>query len=145
MDFGCHRLEVLINLFGQVRRVESIVANVAFEREVEDTATAILQFESGTCANLTVTHAAIESQDTLDIFGTLGSIHVPVLNRAELRVKTKTDERTEFQPTAANTHRPLIEDFTEAVLNNQEPQINGEAGKAIAILEEEIYAKGYRF
>src|SRR5436190_17353243 len=49
-DFGCHRLEVLIDLFGPVRHVTSIVANVVFDREVEDTAIASLQFERGTCA-----------------------------------------------------------------------------------------------
>jgi predicted dehydrogenase len=139
MDFGCHRLEVLTNLFGKVRRVESIVANVVFEREVEDTAAALLQFENGICSNLTVTHTANESQDTLSIFGTKGSIHMPVLNQSEIRIKIGKDERIEFYPTATNTHQPLIEDFAEAVLLNQEPLISGEIGKNISHLEEEIY------
>lgn len=145
MDFGCHRLEVLTNLFGTVRRVESIASNAVFGREVEDTATAILQFESGPCANLTVTHAALESRDTLDIFGTLGSIHVPVLNKAEIRIKTRNGERDESHRAAPNVHQPLIEDFTEAVLTDREPQINAGTGKLIALLEEEIYAKGCRY
>ena len=141
MDFGCHRIEVLMNLFGAIRRTESIVANVAFEREVEDTATAVFQFESGTCANLTVTHAAIEARDTLDIFGTNGSIRVTVLNRGELQIKTETGERVENYPPPQNVHQPLIEDFVEAVLNNREPQVNGETGKTVAQLEEEIYER----
>jgi predicted dehydrogenase len=139
MDFGCHRLEVLTNLFGAVRRVESIVANVVFEREVEDTASALLQFENRVCANLTVTHAANEKQDTLHIFGSKGSIHMPVLNQSEIRIKIGDKERTEFHPTAANTHQPLIEDFAEAVLLNRQLLIGGEIGKNIAHLEEEIY------
>lgn len=144
MDFGCHRLEVLTNLFGAVRRTESIVANIVFEREVEDTATAILQFESGVCANLTVTHAARERQDTLSIFGTGGSIHVPILNQPELIIKTPSDERIELHPAAANTHQPLIKDFAQAVLTNREPAVTGQTGKSIALLETEIYAKGSR-
>src|SRR5205085_4109397 len=68
-DFGCHRIEVLINLFGRVERVRSLVGNVVFEREVEDTASALLQFECGTQAALSVTHAAREPQDTLHVFG----------------------------------------------------------------------------
>jgi len=79
-DFGCHRIEVLANLFGNFRQVKSIVSNVAFEREVEDTALALFQFENRVCATLTVTHAATEAQDTLDIFGTKGSIHIKTLN-----------------------------------------------------------------
>ena len=46
IDFGCHRLEVLTNLFGQVSRVTSIVSNRVLAREVEDTAVASMQFEN---------------------------------------------------------------------------------------------------
>lgn len=102
MDFGCHRLEVLTDLFGDVRQIKSIVSSDIFKREVEDTATVILQFESGVCANLTVTHAALESQDTLDIFGTKGSIRVPVLNKSEIRITTTDGERIEQHPPHPN-------------------------------------------
>ena len=139
MDFGCHRLEVLTNLFGAVRGLKAIVSNVVFEREVEDTACALLQFENGTCANLNVTHAAREPQDTLDIFGTDGSLHVPVLNGAELRIRRGSEETIEFHAPHANFHQPLIEDFTEAVLRNREPLLTGEIGREIARIEEEIY------
>src|SRR4051794_8666985 len=52
IDFGCHRLELLVNLFGPVRRIESIVSSDAFKREVEDTAAAVFQFANGTCATV---------------------------------------------------------------------------------------------
>jgi predicted dehydrogenase len=138
-DFGCHRLEVLIDLFGPVRRVTSTVANVVFDREVEDTAIALLQFERGTCATLAVTHAAIESRDTLRIFGTKGSIHVAVLNKGDVRVIPGPDERCEAHPPAANLHQPLIEDFVEAVLAGRDPIVNGEIGRTVAAIEAEIY------
>ena len=139
MDFGCHRIEVLTNLFGKVSRVESIVSNAVFGREVEDTACALFQFENGTCANLNVTHAADEPQDTLDIFGTRGSIHIPVLNGAELKIRIGGAEKTEFHAPAVNIHQPLIEDFAEAVLSDREPAVTGETGRQIALLEEQIY------
>jgi predicted dehydrogenase len=139
MDFGCHRLEVLENLFGEVKLLKSLVSNAIFKREVEDTASVLFQFESGTCVNLTVTHAANEPQDTLDIFGTNGSIHIPVLNGAEMKIRIGSDERTEIHAPDKNVHQPLIEDFTEAILNDTEPAINGETGRRIAFLEEEIY------
>src|SRR5207247_2512527 len=49
-DFGCHRLEVLVHVFGPVRRAEGMIANVVFDRDVEDTAAALLHFEGGCCA-----------------------------------------------------------------------------------------------
>lgn len=139
MDFGCHRLEVLTNLFGDVSEIRSIIGKAAFEREVEDTANAILRFKSGVFTNLTVTHAAFEPQDTLSVFGTKGSLHVPVLNKDEIIIKTEKGDRTEFYPNHENVHQPLIAQFTESVLENKEPEISGETGKLIAELEDKIY------
>ena len=138
-DFGCHRIEVLLTLFGPIAKTSSLVANVLFEREVEDTAAALFQFESATCGVLTVTHAAREPQDTLDVFGSKGSIHVPVLNEGNMRVTGEAGERAESHPAAANLHAPLIEDFAAAVLNDRQPLVNGEAGRMVASIEAEIY------
>ena len=140
MDFGCHRLEVLTNLFGSVRRVSSLTANVEWkDREVEDTAVATLQFENGPVATVTVTHGAFEPQDTLEIYCTAGSIHIPLLNRGDIRIVSKSGERSESHPTGANTDEPLIADFTEAVLNERKPSVGGECGREIARLMDEIY------
>ena len=139
MDFGCHRLEVLLNLFGPVRRVTSLVSNVVFRREVEDTAVALLQFERGTCATVSVTHAAQEPRDTLSIFGTRGSIHVDALNTGHLRVTTGGGEAREAHPPAANVHQPLVDDFVDAVLTGREPSVDGGVGRAVAQLVERIF------
>jgi predicted dehydrogenase len=138
-DFGCHRIEVLINVLGPVTDVRAMNAKVAFDREVEDTAMALFRFDRGACGVLSVTHAAREPQDTIDIFGSLGSIHVPVLNEGNMRVINGQGVRTESHPPAANLHAPLIEDFADAVLTGREPLVNGEIGRAVAVIEEEIY------
>lgn len=139
-DFGCHRIEVLLNLFGQVKEVRGLAANVLMlEREVEDTASALFQFEGGPHAVLSVTHAAREPQDTLDIFGSEGSIHVAVLNEGTVRVKSRAGERVETHPPHPNLHQPLIDDFAQAVLNDRDPRVDGKIGREVARLEEEIY------
>lgn len=135
MDFGCHRLEVLHDLFGDVVEVGSMMSNNFFKREVEDVAIASLRFRRGICATLTIAHSAQEPQDSLDVFGSLGSIHVPVLNEGWMHVRTATTERTEVHPPAANIHQPLIEDFASAVLENREPIVTGEIGKTVAEIE----------
>src|SRR5436190_8420229 len=86
-DFGCHRIEVLINLLGGIRRVSSLVSNTLFNRSVEDTATAVFEFENGAQGVLSVTHAASEAQDTLNIFGSRGSVHVPARNDGTFTVR----------------------------------------------------------
>ena len=135
-DFGCHRIEVLIDIFGDVREVKATLANTFFDREVEDTATALFQFERGTCGTLTVTHAAREPQDTFDLFCSHGSIHIPVLNEGTMRVVTPDGERIETHPNAANIHQPLIDDFATAVLENRDPIVTGEIARAVALIEE---------
>jgi predicted dehydrogenase len=144
-DFGCHRIEVLINLFGRVKQVKSLVGNLLFERDVEDTATALFEFENGPQATLSVTHAAREPQDTLEIFGSEGSIHVLKLNDGALKISTQNDERTERHPPQANLHWPLIDDFVQAILNNRKPQVDGQVGREVARIEEMIYADHEHF
>lgn len=141
MDFGCHRLEILLDLFGKATSIESLNANVAFDREVEDTSATLIQFDSGTCASLVVTHAAQESQDTLDIFGTKGSIHISSLNSGEIRIANGSESKTEKHPPSANFHSPLIEDFADAILNDRDPLISGETGREVAAIEDSIYGR----
>jgi predicted dehydrogenase len=138
-DFGCHRIEVLMNLFGQLKEVRGITGNVLFEREVEDTASAVFQFERKTLATLSVTHAAREAQDTLSIFGSLGSLHVPVLNEGDLMVKTAASERVEFHEPHQNFHQPLIDDFTQAVQTGGAPRVGGLIGLEVTKVMEDIY------
>ena len=159
MDFGCHRIEVLLNMFGDaVRETAGLMANVVFDRKVEDTAAVLLRFESGPCATVAVTHAARERQDTLHVFGTGGSIHVDDLNAGVVHVHThachadlsaeaprakaeaRDARRREHHPPAANVHLPLVEDFVDAVLTDREPAVTGETGRAVAAIEDIIYA-----
>ena len=137
-DFGCHRIEVLLDLFGKIETVKATKSNSFFKREVEDVATAIFQFERGTTATLSVAHSVREPQDTLDIFGSEGSLHVTVLNEGKLRVISEAGERTESLPPAANIHQPLIDDFAQAVLEDRSPVVTGEIGLAVAEIEDAI-------
>jgi predicted dehydrogenase len=138
-DFGCHRIEVLIHLFGRPNLTRSIISNALFDRNVEDTATALFEFETGMQAVLSVTHGAFEPQDTLDIFGSKGSLHVRALNEGALTLKTSEGARDEFRPPAANLHLPLINEFVQGLLNDSDFEVDGLAGREVARVEEDIY------
>jgi len=138
-DFGCHRIEVLMNIFGAIKSVSAMTANVLFDRETEDTATALFQFAGGACGVLSVSHAAMEPKDSLHIFGSLGSIRVSILNEGKIRVIGKLGERYESCPPAANLHAPLIENFVDAVTSIRDPAVSGEVGRTVTMIEEEIY------
>jgi predicted dehydrogenase len=140
MDFGCHRIEVLMNLFGPIARTQAFQDQVRLKRDVEDTAGAFFHFESGAHAALLVSHAAFEPQDTLDIFGGAGALRVPVLTAGQLHIKTPAGERAESHPPHANLHQPLIEDFVDAIANDREPAVGAEVGREVQRIEELIYA-----
>jgi len=140
MDFGSHRIEVLLHLFGTPESVSGWTDRLLFERrEVEDTAGALFRFPGGVRAQLTVSHAPVEPADTLDIYGVEGSFHVPALNRGELRIVTEAGDRVEQHPPHANLHQPLVEDFLAAVRDNRQPEVDGYDGRAVQKALEEIY------
>lgn len=141
MDFGCHRIEVLVNLFGEVDRVASVVSASIYQREVEDTAVASLHFASGATATVAVTHATNVPKDTLQIFGTDGCIEIPVLNSGRLVVTSRAHQREENLLPAANIHQPLVGDFVESILQDREPAVDGKAGAYVSQLLEKIYAE----
>jgi len=130
-DFGCHRIEVLLNVLGAVKSVKGFIGNAVFDIEVEDTATAHFTFDCGASAVLNVTRASLEPADTLDVYGDKGSIHIPVLNGPALIVKTAAGERAEKHPPHPNVHQPLIDDFTRAVLDDHEPAVGADIGREV--------------
>ena len=141
MDFGCHRIEVLLNLLGPLVEVWSQHTTAALPRQVEDTSLASFRTSTGAIASLTVTHAAWEPQDTLVLFGSLGSLHVAALNLGQLTVRTAAGERVESHPPHPNIHQPLIEDFVAAIGENRPPLVDGHLGREVARIEDLVYGR----
>jgi predicted dehydrogenase len=138
-DFGCHRIEVLLSLFGDAPDVRALRGNVLFDRAVEDTAVAAMRFSGGPLAIVTVSHATVEPRDSLDVFGSEGSIHIPKLNGSELRLVRRGDQMVEQHPGQQNTHLPLVQQFVDAVLSSGGPVVDGAAGRAVNRVLEVVY------
>jgi predicted dehydrogenase len=140
-DFGCHRIEVLLDLLGPVASSRGFPTKARFkEREVEDTCVAHLSFESGAQAMVSVTHAALEQRDSLEVIGTHGSARIPVLNEGLLRLTTSAGARDEHHPPHPNLHQPLIEDFIAAVRETRDPSVSGSVGLEVQRVLDSIYA-----
>lgn len=140
MGAGCHRIEVLLDLFGPVERVSSTLRNVLFEREVEDMGVALLAFASGTCGVLAASNSILEPADTLDIYGSKGSIRIASLNSGALEVSTEGEVRREVHLPHENPHLPVVDDFVRAVFDRSEPGVSGEIALAVQEIESAIYA-----
>jgi hypothetical protein len=55
-----------------------------------------------------------------------------------MRVLSATGERIETHANHTNIHQPLIEDFATALLQNCDPEVTGEIGREVALLENRI-------
>ncbi len=139
MDFGCHRIEILNNIFGNPHSIRALTTNALFPRDVEDTAVALLGFKNGMQAIVSISHAPREPLDTFDIFGSEGSIRIPVLNQGMLNIKSSDRERVEVLPPATNLHLPLIQNFVDSVLDQSDPRVDGHTGRVVAEVVSEIY------
>jgi predicted dehydrogenase len=141
MDFGCHRIEIFLNIAGPIINVSSNNSNTLFERDVEDTSTALFAFGSGAHGLLSISHAVHESKDTLNIYGTKGSLHIEKLNDGVLKIITKDGEKIEHLPPHDNLHLPHIRAFTDAIINNTEIPVPGETGLEVNRLIDKIYGR----
>jgi len=141
MDMGCHRIEIFTNIAGPVQKITGFLDNIVYKREVEDTATVHFEFESGATAVLVSSHGVFEPIDTLDIFGSNGSIHVPVLDEGTMVIKTDKGTHTEEHPNHKNFHQPLIDNFVQSIMEDSQPSITGETGMKINILLDKIYGR----
>jgi predicted dehydrogenase len=141
MDFGCHRIEILLHLLGPISSTTAVHSNVLFERPVEDTTLATFTFRSGAQAVVAASHAPPDSRDSFDLVCTEGSVSIDVLNSGELRMVTADGESEEVHPPPGNLHQPLIEDFVSAVLDDRPPRVDGEAGRAVSAALDQIYSR----
>ena len=123
MKKGCHKSEVA--------RVISVLGARGFQTRI---------VSPGPQVVLTVSHAAFERQDTLDIYGAEGSIHVPLLNEGELILKSSTSEFIEEHPPHPNLHQPLIDDFTRAVLDDRPPTLDARLARQVNQILTHIYS-----
>lgn len=148
MDFGCHRIDLMIFLVGPVDSAYGELLNIRFtERDVEDHATGLLLFSrprAGAKApqgTITATHCLDLSEDQFEIYGTLGKLVVPDLSRGTLHLVTAGENRSCDLPTHANVHFPLIHDFNSAILEDRDPLVTGEEGSKTSRVLDQIYGR----
>ena len=139
MDFGCHRIEVMRYLMGRIAEVKGVTGRVYPEHEVEDVATVILKFENNACGVLTVVRGGTVDRDTVYIQGTEGYIQVDNMNEGNISLETNISSYQSRLPKAENAHLPLIESFTQAILNNKTPKVDGNVGLGVQLVIEGAY------
>jgi predicted dehydrogenase len=139
MDFGCHRIEVLLHLLGAIDTVKASTGKVYDRHDVEDVATLLLEFATGAHGVLSVMRGGTEDRDSVTILGTKGAVRVNTLSQGALTVTSDRGSQSETLPPHPNPHLPLIEAFTGSLLEGKVPEVDGHIGLRVQQIVDQAY------
>jgi UDP-N-acetyl-2-amino-2-deoxyglucuronate dehydrogenase len=150
-----HTLDLLLMLFGPIARVDAKVATRLHDIEVEDTAVAALEFESGALGVFEASTAAFPGYARrVELTGTTGTLILQHDTLIEHRLGSDLDfclgnrgENQDLTPTNttspavsdASAHQRVLEDFLRAIATNSQPACDGREGRRSVALVEAIY------
>ncbi len=152
MNQGIHTLDLLIWLLGNPRRVYGISRTMLHEIETEDTAVAVIEFESGVLATYEASTSAYPGQPRKIYLtgsrGTASLVHDRLENVAILG-ENEAEETKQAEDSPENTsspvvsdasgHRRIMEDFLDAIENDRAPLCDGSDARRSVRLVEAIY------
>jgi len=157
MNQAIHSVDLLLWLMGPVRSVSAMTALRAHERiEVEDTAVATLEFQSGALGTIVATTAAFPgSLKRVEISGSQGMavLEEEALVRWHFAKPIPSDQKI-LQEMQSNTtgggasdpaaightaHRELFKDFAKAIQSGLPSKIDGREGRRSVELIQAIY------
>ena len=152
MNQGVHTVDLLLWLFGPVRRVFGKVATRLHAIEVEDTAVATLEFASGAIGTIeAATSAYPRYARRIDLTGSEGTVRLEGdrLTAIDLRSPGAGDVVTGDNPVSVaasspvvadvSAHRAVFEDFIAAIARGVPPCCDGAQGRASVAVIEAIY------
>jgi predicted dehydrogenase len=127
MNQGIHTVDVMLWLFGDVTRVMGRTSTRLHKIDVEDTATALIEFANGAVGTLHATTAAAPGfPRRLTVTGTKGSVE----HEEPARPATVAD---------ATPHQRVFEDFIRAIDTNGTPACDARDGRRSVALVEAVY------
>ena len=127
MNQGIHTVDLLLHLLGAVTRVSGRIATRLHAIEVEDTASALIEFAGGACATVEATTAAYPGfPRRLVITGTRGTL-------------AHEDPPRPAAVADATPHRRVFEDFIAAIASDGTPACDAREGRRSVAVVEAIY------
>lgn len=139
MDIGSHRLDLFLDLLGEVIEVKAHCSTLAGDYQGEDCATLTMTFASGCHGTLQCFFRTPVELDDFTVIGTKGRMTSSPLNDGQLLIDIPPHSSVEDLKPCANFHAPLITDFREAVELDRAPKIPGEEGLKVNEVMEKAY------
>ncbi len=137
-QLGIHFADTIAYLLGPVARVGCVANNTAMPGGAWDSASSILQLESGVPVTLSGSYVTPDEY-FLRIYGTKGILHCHVsgLKLDLLEGDTlRTALTKEFPNEGFLSYREEMNEFGDCVINSKQPETGGEEGlRALAVIE----------
>ena len=147
VDMGSHCIDLLQMFFGNIKKVSCFINNNIHSYKSEDSAVVSLFFENGAFATVD-TYFCIpdnSSKNILELYGSKGSIiakgtigqgssgeMVAYIENGQSHYDAQqiriTNDGMVIDPEPVNTYLAEIDNFSNAVLNNTAPWVNGNTG-----------------
>ena len=122
-DIASHRIDVLNFLFGKPVKVCGQISNVVHAAAVEDSATVMIEYESGVRGVVDVRWHSRVPRDEFRIIGVNGEMLLTPLSGPRLSYPGGSEEL----PAHANLHYPCVENFVSAVVDGAHLFASGES------------------
>jgi UDP-N-acetyl-2-amino-2-deoxyglucuronate dehydrogenase len=152
MNQGVHTVDLLLWLFGPVRRVFGRTIAGLHAIEVEDTAVAVLEFASGAVGTLEAATSAYPGYSRqIELTGSNGTVRLDGDDLAAIDLKDVRADETPTRPAATTAsaasavvadptaHVRVFEDFIRASGGRGAPACDGPGGRQSVALIEAIY------
>jgi predicted dehydrogenase len=147
MDMGSHCIDLLETFFGRSRNVSCFVGHRVHDYPGEDTAVVMLEFQNGAKGSVDNLFNVPDesSRNRLELYGSQGSILAEgTIGQGEAGEMVATfqesgkgydagqsrscKEGVRIAPMPVNTYRAEVEAFSQAVIEDKKPPVDGEAG-----------------
>jgi predicted dehydrogenase len=145
IDLAPHALDLMLEVGGEIKRVEAQMRNLQFHGKVEDFCSARLEFAGGAMGLLDLSHCAHHYGGRLEAFGSEATFAADGAMQQAGAYYTwfrrgETIEPMRREVSSINCYQEAIEDFTDAVLHDGDPSISGADGLKVCRVIDAMYA-----
>ncbi len=115
LDLGCHTLDVLDFIVGELKEVTGEAGNAASAYAVEESVTLSFRTEGGAAGSALWNFASPLREDEIQITGTEGRVSLSTFGSEPVRWETEGEVRTFDLPNPETIQQPLIQTIVDAL------------------------------
>lgn len=143
LDLGSHALDLLDHLFGPLRNIMGVAANLASAAPVEDVVTMSFQTESGIPGTAAWNFASAAREDVLEIGGTDGRLTCSIFGNEPLRLEVSSGVQLIDRPNPPHVQQPLIQTVVDDLLGRGTCPSTGESARRTSRVMDRVLAAYY--